>query len=46
MDYTAITSAVDFSAAVTAVGAIAASIAVVYIAITGWRALKSMLKSG
>lgn len=44
MDYTAITGAVDMTGVLTAVGAVAAVMATVYVARAGWNQLKGMLK--
>lgn len=44
-DYSSLTQGVDFGSAVTAVVAIAAAIAGVYVAIAGSRAVLRMIKS-
>lgn len=44
MDYTLITGSVDMTGVLTAVGAIAAVMATVYVARAGWNQLKGMLK--
>ena len=44
MDYTAITSAVDFSTALTAVGAVAAALGALYIGMKGAKAVLGFLK--
>jgi hypothetical protein len=44
MDYTAITSAVDFTSALTAVGTIAAALGALYIGMKGAKAVLSFLR--
>ena len=44
MDYSAITSAVDFAGVITAVGTVAAALAGVYIAMKGANILLSFLR--
>ena len=45
MDYTAFTSSIDFASALTAVGAVAAALAALYIGIKGARVVLGFLKS-
>ena len=44
MDYTVITTAVDWSGVLTGVGAVAAAIVGVYVAITGSKKLLSFIR--
>jgi len=46
MDFTAITTAVDFATVLTALASIAAVFAGVYVARTGFRFVLSMVKRG